>query len=157
SRLVAAALNDWIPLVIQSARPFISTGITKGRRWIDALSEELTKSDYGIVCITKENSQAPWLNFEAGAVSKAIDQSFVSPLLLNVEPAEIIGTLEQFHFTVYTNKPSYDARSNDEIWTLMRSINSRLDQEHRLDEQLLREEFDHWWPKLMDLLKTAAD
>jgi hypothetical protein len=156
SREVATALNNWIPLVIQCARPFISTGITKGRRWVDALNEELSRSGYGIVCITKENSSAPWLHFEAGAVSKAIDQSFVSPLLFNVDPADVRGPFQQFQFTVYTNHPVYDARSEDEIWNLMRSINDRLDHEHRLDEVLLRREFDAWWHVLVEDLSKVA-
>jgi len=159
SREVATALHNWIPLVLQSAKPFISTGdIAKGRRWADVLTEELSRSGYGIVCITKENSSAPWLHFEAGAVSNAIDKSFVSPLLFNVDPSDIRGPFQQFQFTVYRNVTTDEEEgSKGEILSLIRSINWRLDDEHRLDEGLLLREFNIWWHDLAKHLRAARD
>jgi len=146
SRQVATALHDWIPLVIQDARPFISTGdIEKGKRWSDVIGDELNKASYGIICVTKENVDAPWLHFEAGAISKAIDKSFVSPLLFDVQASEVHGPLQQFQFTVC---------SEDDIWALMRSINSRLEPDERLSDEVLRREFDAWWKELDGKLKA---
>lgn len=140
SRQVATALHDWIPLVIQDARPFISTGdIEKGKRWSDVIGEELNKASYGIICVTKENVDAPWLHFEAGAISKALDKSFVSPILFDVTSSEVHGPLQQFQFTVC---------SQDDVWALMRSINSRLEADERLSDEVLRREFDVWWKEL---------
>src|SRR5262249_43303503 len=140
SRAVATALHDWIPLVIQAARPFISTSdIEKGRRWSDVVGEELNQAAYGIICVTKENCAAPWLLFEAGAISKSIDAAYVSPLLFHIQPAEVRGPLQQFELTVCTK---------DDICALMRSINSRLEAEQRQPDDMLRMEFEKWWQVL---------
>ncbi len=143
---LATVLHGWIPKVIQDARPFISNeDIEKGRRWSDVLGEQLSSSDYGIVCVTSDNVAAPWLHFEAGAISKAIDKSYVSPVLLKIEPSEIHGPLSQFQLTVC---------EKDDIFSLMRSINNRVPAENRLSEELLVSEFEEWWPKLEEELKT---
>jgi hypothetical protein len=148
SRDLAAALHEWIPLVVQCARPFISTGdIEKGKRWSDVLGDELSKSGYGIVCVTRDNYAAPWLHFEAGAISKAIDKSYVSPLLFGIDPSEISGPLTQFQLTVC---------SKVDILSLMRSINSRLGDDYKLSDELLTREFEKWWPDLEVKLKELA-
>ena len=137
---LATALHEWIPLVIQCARPFISSGdIEKGRRWSDVLGEELSKSAYGIVCVTRDNYTAPWLHFEAGAISKAIDKSYVSPLLFGVDPSEITGPLTQFQLTVC---------AKDDILNLLRSINRTLGPDHELSDDVLKRVFEKWWPEL---------
>jgi len=148
SQAVATAFHDWLPYVIQTAKPFISTGdIDKGNRWSEVLAKELREDAYGIICITQDNFKKPWINFEAGAISKAIDISYVSPFLFNVDPADIQGPLQQFQFTV--NK-------KDDIFNLVRSINNRLDPAHQLSYQILSEVFEVWWPKLECKLAEVA-
>lgn len=51
----------------------------------------------GILCVTKENLEAPWLLFEAGALAKSMQDGRVIPLRLDVEPSDITGPLQQFH------------------------------------------------------------
>jgi hypothetical protein len=41
----------------------------------------LEESNFGIVCLTARNLESRWLNFEAGALSKAVTQARVVPLL----------------------------------------------------------------------------
>jgi hypothetical protein len=149
SHQVACALRDWLPYVIQSLKPFISSeDINKGTRWSDVLAKELSDTQYGIICITPYNLNAPWLNFEAGALSKFIDRSFVSPFLFHVNRDGIKGPLSQFQSTIY---------SEEDILNLLTSINNRLDDEARLDQQLLEAEFKVWWEKLKILLDNIPD
>jgi hypothetical protein len=148
SRRVATALHDWLPLVVQAARPFVSTGdIAKGRRWSEAIGHELNTSAYGIICITRENRAAPWLHFEAGAISKALEHAYVSPLLFQIKPSEIDGPLQQFQLTQC---------EKDDIWSLVRSINSRVAEEEQMTEHLLWQEFAMWWPTLEQGLNEIA-
>ena len=148
SREVASALHDWIPSVIQDARPFVSSeDIEAGQRWSDVLGSELNEATYGIICMTLDNFNAPWLHFEAGAISKALDKSYVSPFLFNIEPARILGPLRQFQFTEY---------EKSSVFSLMRSVNGRLPPENRLPDELLRKEFDVWWPDLKTKLDALA-
>ena len=80
SHQVALVLREWLPSVIQAVEPYVSSeDIDKGARWTTDISKELEASQYGILCVTPENIEAPWLNFEAGALSKTIDKSRVCP------------------------------------------------------------------------------
>lgn len=71
SHRVAKIFRDWLPSVIQSVTPYVSSeDIDKGSRWSTDIADELDESTYGILCVTKENIDAPWLNFEAGALGR---------------------------------------------------------------------------------------
>jgi hypothetical protein len=71
SHKVATTFRDWLPSVIQSITPYVSSeDIDKGARWSTDIAKELENSTFGILCVTKENINAPWLNFEAGTLSK---------------------------------------------------------------------------------------
>src|SRR5262249_38283677 len=129
SREIATAFHDWLPYVIQTVKPFISTGdIDKGKRWSEVLASELDEVAYGIIFITQDNFKEPWINFEAGAISKAINVSYVSPFLFDVVPSRILGPLQQFQFTV---------NDREDIFNLLRSINNRLGDEQQLTYEIL--------------------
>ena len=152
SREIATALHDWIPRVIQGAKPFMSTSdIDKGQVWVDAIGKELNESDFGIICLTKYNNTSPWLHFEAGAISRALGKASVSPLLFDVDRASIEGPFQQFQLTTYSFECEESVRK-DEIRGLMRSLNNCLKADERLSEELLKAEFDEWWTNLKDTL-----
>ncbi|MCL2483300.1 MAG: toll/interleukin-1 receptor domain-containing protein [Propionibacteriaceae bacterium] len=90
SKKVAQVLKDWIPSVIQAIEPFLSSeDIEKGNRWNTDIARELQESTFGIICVTLENLSAEWLNFEAGALSKTIENTHVAPFLLDVRPSDL--------------------------------------------------------------------
>jgi TIR domain len=94
SRMVALGLHNWLPLVIQSVQAFMSEEDTdKGTRWFGEVSEQLAKTDFGIVCLTPENVKAPWVHFEAGALSKSLGRSRVAPFLIGIAPSALDGPL----------------------------------------------------------------
>ena len=75
---VAVIFRNWLPSVIQSLEPYVSSEDTdKGARWSTDIAKELEDSTFGILCVTKENLEAPWLSFEAGALSKTMEKSFL--------------------------------------------------------------------------------
>lgn len=148
SRQVALVLRDWLPKVIQVVRPFISEEIGKGERWGDEIANELSQTTYGIICVTQHNFKAPWVNFEAGAISKAIYQSNVSPFLFGIDSAKIYGPLQQFQHTTY---------KKEGVFRLLSSINNRLDSDVQLPHELLAQEFEKWWPELCVKLDDITD
>jgi hypothetical protein len=82
SQKLANKLRGWLPLVLQNVTPYMSSGdIPAGTRWLRSVSSELDTCNFGILCITPENLRAPWIHFEAGALSKALDNSHVVPML----------------------------------------------------------------------------
>jgi hypothetical protein len=149
SREVAQAFHDWLPFVIQAVKPFMSTGdIDKGKRWSDVLSTELNETAYGILFITPDNFDKPWIHFEAGALSKAVEKAYVSPVLFNIDPARLVGPLSQFQATI--NDP-------DDILRLLSSVNNRLPEDQRLSFDVLNREFELLWPDLKKRLDKAAE
>jgi hypothetical protein len=65
--------------------PWMSdNNIDGGARWNDKIAKALEETDFGIVCVTRENQSSAWLNFEAGAVAKKVGQARVIPLLIDL-------------------------------------------------------------------------
>ena len=141
SHKIALALKDWLPKVIQSLEPYVSSeNIDKGARWSTDIATELETSNFGILCVTRDNFEAPWLLFEAGALSK----SYVTPFFFDIKGSEITKSpILQFQATVY---------QKEDIKKLLITINSICDDTHITDDQL-NETFDVWYPKL----ETALD
>ena len=97
SKQLGEALRDWLPAVIQAVKPYFTPeDIDKGSRWEGEIARELSDSHFGLLCLTPENLNAPWLLFEAGALSKNLDKSKVCPLLYSLEPADVAFPLAQF-------------------------------------------------------------
>jgi hypothetical protein len=136
SHKIALILHDWLPSVIQAVEPFLSSeGTDKGSRWFNELSKELQDTGYGIICLTPDNLNAPWILFEAGALSKVIGSSRVCPLVTQLSPSDLQGPLAQFQATLL---------NKDDMRKLVKSINSAL-AEKGLNVTLLDKVFDRWW------------
>jgi TIR domain len=73
STAVAQTLHDWLPQVMNAVEPWMSSeDMRKGSLWRLTLAEELESTHVGVICLTPENLRAPWLLFEAGALSKRV-------------------------------------------------------------------------------------
>lgn len=144
SHKVALVFREWLPSVIQSIEPYVSSvDIDKGARWSTDIAKELESSDFGILCITRENLETPWLNFEAGALSKSIDKSRVSPFLFAIKRSEIKdGPILQFQSTI---------AEKEDVKKLLLSINSAMTQ-GALEVERLNTVFEVWWKHLEDKL-----
>lgn len=97
SRQLAQALHGWLPLVLHYVKPWLSDAdVSAGDRWATVVAKELETSNFGIICVTPENLNSPWVLFEAGALAKAMQGAKVIPLLFNLEFSDISGPLAQF-------------------------------------------------------------
>lgn len=147
SKVAAATLREWLPKVLQAARPWMSSeDIDKGARWSKELSQRLNECSYGIICVTAENRDTAWLNFEAGALSKVVDSARVAPLLIGLNKSDVTGPLAHLQLT--------DIDHND-VLLLIQSMNRALG-ENAVRSDLLGEIFDRWWPDLADQLEALA-
>jgi hypothetical protein len=87
---VAMLLRDWLPNVIQTVKPFLSAvDIDAGSQWTSQMFQALKETQVGIICVTRTNQAEPWINFEAGALAKAMESSRVCPLLIDVRPTDV--------------------------------------------------------------------
>ena len=145
SKAVAEALRDWLPKVIQAVQPWRARDIQKGERWGVEVAAQLQESRVGIICLTPENLEAPWILFEAGALSKTLEKTYVCPYLYKVSPGEIKDPLAQFQSTLAEKE---DTRHL--ILTINRALGDKA-----LREPLLNDIFDSLWPDLNRKLKKV--
>ena len=136
SHALAKILHDWLRNVLPFVDPWMSSeDIPKGSRWAAEIGESLEECDYCIVCLTREAARQPWVNFEAGAISRAVEHSHVSPLLLDVTPRDL-GDLPLTMFQCTTFNKS-------DVHKLLQSINCAHDSP--VEESKLESDFEETW------------
>lgn len=146
SKYVALALRDWLPSVLQNVEPFVSSeDIQAGGRWFEEIGQQLEQTDFGILCLTPDNRWAPWLLFEAGALSKQVTRSNVVPLLIGLQPADVTPPLSSFQGVL---------PQEEDVWKMMKAMNSKLG-DAALAEERLKKSFDKWWPDLEEQFRKA--
>jgi len=142
SKKIAEILREWLPRVHNYIRPWISTeDIHKGAEWSKSLRKELKKADVGIICVTPDNIESPWLLFEAGALSQT---GLVCTYLFDIKPEDLTKSpLGLFQLTHAKKKDTF---------RLLVSINKALGKS-AIQENILEENFEDLWPYLKGPLK----
>ncbi len=122
--------------------------IRAGGRWLLEIGTQPEETSFGVVCLKPENLKEPWILFEAGALGKMLRTASVCPYLLGVEPSTIAGPLAQFQMK----------RANkEETLSLLESMNSSEEPQRQLDDAVLQEVFDKWWPDLEAGIKAIPN
>lgn len=138
SKAVAELISDWIKCVIQVSRPWISTrDIDRGAIWFSEISDQLKNTSAGIICLTQENKDKPWILFETGALAKGLSTSRVCTFLVDLQPSDLEDPLAQFNHTM---------PEKSSMWELVRSLNGCV-AEQGLDERILEQVFKTYWPQ----------
>jgi len=138
SKKVAELLDEWLQCVIQAVDPWMSSkDIDRGALWFNEISDQLADTSIGIVCLTKENKNKPWILFESGALAKGLSSQRVCTFLIDLLATDVENPLAQFNHT-FPNKES--------MWELVRTINLSL-KELCLKEVTLSKVFETYWPQ----------
>ncbi|MFE2429477.1 hypothetical protein ACFXJ5_22360 [Streptomyces sp. NPDC059373] len=146
SKRCAELLAPWLRYFSPAIVPFVSSAsIRKGARGLPEIAEQLDGSYFGIACITLANLQAPWINFESGALSKQVDERAgrVIPFLLegthqDLEQAN--SPLRQFQVTL--------AHEEADVLLMVKAINDLC--EPVSDEGRIENLFRKVWPELKE-------
>lgn len=142
SHQVACAIRDWLPTVLHFIDPWVSSeDIDKGARWSTEIAAQLEEANFGIICVVPDNLGAPWLNFEAGAISKSLALGRVAPILIGIDPGAVTGPLSQFQLTRF---------DRDDFLRLVLSINSVHPEP--LDRDRATRNFDNCWQTLEQVI-----
>ncbi|MBH0109174.1 toll/interleukin-1 receptor domain-containing protein [Salinibacterium sp. NG22] len=147
SRKLAEGIRAWLPQVLlQNVEAFVSSqDIEKGSRGLSVIANNLDDTDYGIIILTQATQDAPWLNFEAGALGKSLGESRVSPLLVDLTQADVTGPIQQFQMTSLAHI--------EDVWKLVTDINKLVDNPVPLAQ--MRILFDNAWPAFEKAIKVA--
>lgn len=136
SQKVAELLKGWIPCVIQSVEPwFSSQNIEDGELWFNSIQNQVASIINGIICLTKENQNEPWILFEAGGLAKGLEKSRIYVLLIDLNSSDILlSPLSAFNHTKVTEEG---------IRKLMHVINGRTDKP--VLPSVIDSVFDKFW------------
>ncbi len=148
SHRLALFLQKWLPKVIQTLEPWISTNdIEKGVMWPSGLQDSLLAAEAGVLCLTPENVAKPWLAFEAGMLSRDVERSRVCTLLLGLKKSGVRPPLSLFQAT---------ETDREDVFRMMRTLNQGV-KPGPLDDGRLSDSFDAWWSDLETELTTLSD
>ena len=145
SMKVAELLDEWIQCVIQAVVPFVSTRhIDGGSVWFNTINEHLASTTIGIICLTAENKDKPWILFEAGALAKGLTTTRIGIILVDLNESEVDDPLRQFNLTTPTK---------ESMFKLMKVINNLTP--IPLKDAILKKVFETYWPKFETDFKLA--
>ena len=149
SKRIADTMNKWPPCLLQTIKIFYSPeDIEKGENWDQRIASELSDCNYGLICLTAENVSAPWVNFEAGAIAKALG-SRVATLMININPSDIKGPLSRYQATKL---------EKSDFLHLIQDINRNSDSP--IEESRLSTTFEGLWSnierELTDIIRAST-
>jgi hypothetical protein len=143
SQKAAEGFCDWLPKVIQQVKVWHSGHIESGAKWFTTLSESLSAIDFGVLMVSKKNYKEPWLQFEAGALAKAV-HSKVTPVFCNLSPLDVVHTPLVHLQGVKVNR--------DDFWKLISDVNPTCAKP--LGQTILKDSFDLRWPEFEKAFKA---
>lgn len=141
SKILATRICHLIQQVVHPIKPWMSTSIDPGDTWFSEISQRLSENMTGIICITPENQENPWILFEAGALIKSTRKSNIIPYLFSLKKNMLKSPLSQFQALEF---------NKSETWTLILFLNQKLEPSLRNPENILQERFDAFWDKFED-------
>ncbi|GAA4657956.1 toll/interleukin-1 receptor domain-containing protein [Arthrobacter cryoconiti] len=151
SKAVAREVKTWVKEVFQTSIVFMSDeDISAGTNWSERIKKELADTKIGIICLTPENQDAKWINFEMGALSKAVDgdDTRVIPLLIGFESTGQVGQPAVSFNMIKMDQNGFRKAA--------KSINEVIIEAHRRDRASLENVSDVWWKKIKREAEKAA-
>ncbi|MHA1680293.1 MAG: toll/interleukin-1 receptor domain-containing protein [Promethearchaeota archaeon] len=148
---VALELKKFINNVFKNVKVFISSKIKKGSNWRNDIQNKLKDANFGIFCITKQNQVSPWIQFEAGAISKHFKSAKVCPVLIAMDDDDLV---ESNPIKTYQTTKI----NENDFKTLFITINDAFD-EPLTSDQLDSSFKQHWltFKEAFDGLLNAPD
>lgn len=151
SRELAAHLQEFYEYVLASATTFLSArDIGGGEPWAVRLLDELEQTNFGILCLTPDNFNEPWLHYEAGALSKQWKESHACCMLFGeLQPTQIVGPLALRQHIPF-KKDRVLALTRDINGTLTRPVGPQL-------ERLFNDYWDDLETKCIETLSRVSN
>ena len=138
SKRLATALRKALRSTFDSLNVWMSASdIEVGSLWFNKLNRALRRSSLGVLCLTPENLEAPWIVFEAGSLAKGASSARVVPYRLELQADDVPSPLR-----------SFQAVDADEAGTLQvfKAVNKTLSKP--LDGRHFAKLWNEHWPAL---------
>jgi hypothetical protein len=138
---VAELLKEYLPLFIQAVEPWMSEDIEKGAISFEEIKKILDKAKIGIMCITKENLESPWIYYETGRLSYRVK---VCGIVLDLLKEKIPQPLSYSQLTDFSKK---------DFIKLLSTINQTSNPNTQLPQNTLIKNFNTYWPQFRRKLR----
>jgi hypothetical protein len=148
TRDVAQALGYWLKCLSLDVEPWVSTvDLRPGRPWWEELEVQLQSSDAGILCISPDNVNSPWLHFEAGALARSVARKLIIPYAIDMDPSAIPHPIGFFQAA---------AANHDDTFRMISGLFASILVEYDRDSNIL----DVFWPffkHVLDLRESNSE
>ncbi len=135
SREVGEALKKLIESCLSPTDVWISSiDMDTGARWYEEIVGHLADSQAGIVCLTKENVNSPWVLFESGALLKT---GALIPFLVDVPPKDIPPPMQAHQACRPTPADTLK---------MLQILNAGSRIPFRINDTILQARFEAFWP-----------
>jgi hypothetical protein len=145
SEAIAEILKKYLPSIINQVKPWLSSRqIDAGARWSAEIAKSLEQSNVGILCVTADNQTAPWILFEAGAISKVTNVGLAIVVRIDLKASEVLPPLSQFQSI---------SLEREDIWKMITTINNAGST--LVPETTLQTTFDALWSRISAEIEGA--
>lgn len=149
SKKTAEALWYWLPDVLQYINPWLSTlDISAGRRGVREITDELAETNFGIICATPENQSSNWINFEAGALAKQVENGYVVPFLIDMKTTDLVSPISQFQAVIGDDR--------GDVQKLLSDINGASG-DLAIPQERLNRAFQRSWPDFESKMRSVKE
>ena len=96
SKEIASSLESWLNGMFDGRVSAYTTmdNLAAGSEWFHGLRRAMNDADCGLLCVTEDNVNSPWLSYEAGALSQNVE--LLIPILFEVSPLRVSAPLRMF-------------------------------------------------------------
>ncbi|MEM6326361.1 MAG: toll/interleukin-1 receptor domain-containing protein [Bacteroidota bacterium] len=141
---IARALAEHIEDLL-NVETFISPNIPKGEEWNNAVHSAIRDCAAGVIIVTPENKEAPWLLYEAGAIKTAqAGTGRTKTLFVGWQPADYTGPLEAFQGT---------QTEREDFYQLLKDLNTSCG--NVTTQDALSRRFERVWPTVEAVFRRA--
>jgi hypothetical protein len=149
SKFFADKFYRFLGLVLPCMKRWMSShDIESGTHWNDEVSKNLKICNTGIICVTNENKDKPWVLFEAGAVSKLYENSRVIPLLFDLKQTEIPSSHPLATFQMQKVE-------REEVFQLINDLNRRA--VVPVEDSSIKSYFESYWDSFYEGIKPEIE
>lgn len=105
---IAKELKSMLQVASDRLTPFMSEqDIHSGQRGLAVIADQLNTTSVGLLVVTADNWNSPWINYEAGALAKEVGDAEhrVVPLLVDIVGTDLANSpLTQFQYRALTRQ-----------------------------------------------------
>lgn len=144
AEVITGIINSIYPKNKTNVEVFFSPEKIKAGGFRGQILDAMRNAKFAISVLSPENKESPWLMYEAGALSLAVEQNggHLMPYLFCRHGSEVESTIEDLQYAQYQRD---DEDNQDQLVSLMENLNSSLSKENQVDLMEIEKKINKSW------------